>query len=91
MQAEFYNSCLSESDAHRRMIPLPKPGAPYLINKPEITSRKVAKGDYFLVLGCDGLWDEMSSDQVAEPPLPTPVCVQRPFVTAIHGLCSWSR
>ena len=63
-QAEFYNTCLNEADAHRRMSPLPKTGAPYLSNKAEVTSRKIAKGDFFMVLGCDGLWDEMSSDQV---------------------------
>jgi len=63
-QAEFYNACLSENDAHRRMMPLPKLGKPYLSNRAEVTSRRIVKGDFFLVMGCDGLWDEMSSDQV---------------------------
>ena len=26
--------------------------------------RRVAPGDQFIVMACDGLWDEMSSDQV---------------------------
>jgi len=62
--AEFYNSRIDNHEAHRRMIPLPQKAHPYVSNRPEITSRKIVQGDQFLVVACDGLWDELSSDQV---------------------------
>ena len=34
--ADFYNSCIAESEAHRRMEPLPMDGRPYLSNKAEV-------------------------------------------------------
>jgi len=58
--ASFYNDRVPDGLA--RMLPLPK--KPYVSNKTEVRMRRVAPGDQFVVLACDGLWDEMSSDQV---------------------------
>jgi hypothetical protein len=33
-------------------------------NKAEVRMRRIAKGDQFVIVACDGLWDEMSSCQV---------------------------
>lgn len=38
---------------------------PYLTHKPDIFRYKLDKSDKFLVLACDGLWDVMSNDEVA--------------------------
>merc|ERR1711865_31938 len=58
--ASFYNDRVPDGLA--KMMPLPK--KPYVSNKTEVRMRRVAAGDQFIVMGCDGLWDEMSSDQV---------------------------
>lgn len=58
--ASFYNDRVPDGLA--KMLPLPK--KPYVSNKTEVRMRRVAPGDQFVVIGCDGLWDEMSSDQV---------------------------
>jgi len=57
--ARFYNERVPDGLA--KMIPLPK--KPYVSNKAEVRVRRVAKGDQFVIVACDGLWDEMSSDQ----------------------------
>merc|ERR1711998_516413 len=56
----FYNDRVPDGLA--KMLPLPK--KPYVSNKTEVRMRRVAPGDQFIVMACDGLWDEMSSDQV---------------------------
>eukprot|EP00658_Telonema_sp_P-2_P064186 TRINITY_DN5307_c0_g2_i7.p1 TRINITY_DN5307_c0_g2~~TRINITY_DN5307_c0_g2_i7.p1 ORF type:complete len:246 (-),score=51.38 TRINITY_DN5307_c0_g2_i7:200-937(-) len=58
--ASFYNERVPDGLA--KMLPLPQ--KPYVSNKTEVRMRRVAPGDQFVVLACDGLWDEMSSDQV---------------------------
>lgn len=58
--ASFYNDRVPDGLA--KMLPLPK--KPYVSNKTEVRMRRVAPGDQFIVMACDGLWDEMSSDQV---------------------------
>merc|ERR1711959_243305 len=57
--ARFYNERVPDGLA--KMIPLPK--KPYVSNKAEVRMRRMAKGDQFVIVACDGLWDEMSSDQ----------------------------
>ncbi|KAI7855786.1 phosphatase 2C-like domain-containing protein [Circinella umbellata] len=37
---------------------------PYLYSKPLVTHHKLEKGDKYVVLGTDGLWDELSWDSV---------------------------
>lgn len=37
---------------------------PYLESKPLVSSHKLQKGDRFIILGTDGLWDELSWDNV---------------------------
>jgi serine/threonine protein phosphatase PrpC len=37
---------------------------PYLQSKPLISKHKLEKGDRFVILGTDGLWDELSWDNV---------------------------
>ena len=31
--------------------------SPYVTHVPEIFKYKISKGDKFIILGCDGLWD----------------------------------
>jgi len=57
--ARYYNERVPDGLA--KMLPLPK--KPYVSNKAEVRIRRVAKGDQFVIVACDGLWDEMSSDQ----------------------------
>ena len=38
--------------------------------------RRVAKGDQFVIVACDGLWDEMSSCQVHGPEIQLKVIVR---------------
>ena len=35
--------------------------SPYVTHKPEIFKYKLNKNDKFLILGCDGLWDVINS------------------------------
>jgi serine/threonine protein phosphatase PrpC len=58
--ARFYNERVPDGLA--KMLPLPK--KPYVSNKTEVRMRRVAPGDQFVIVACDGLWDELSSDQV---------------------------
>lgn len=37
---------------------------PYLESKPLVSQHKLQKGDRFIILGTDGLWDELSWDNV---------------------------
>lgn len=37
---------------------------PYLSSKPLVSHHKLRKGDRFIILGTDGLWDELSWDNV---------------------------
>ena len=37
---------------------------PYITHKPEIRKFKLSKSDRFLVLGTDGLWDEIKEKDV---------------------------
>ncbi|ORX94005.1 protein serine/threonine phosphatase 2C [Basidiobolus meristosporus CBS 931.73] len=37
---------------------------PYVTAKPEIMHHQIAEGDEFLVLATDGLWDELTNDEV---------------------------
>lgn len=57
--ARYYNDRVPDGLA--KMLPLPK--KPYVSNKAEVRIRRVARGDQFVIVACDGLWDEMSSDQ----------------------------
>jgi len=57
--ARFYNERVPDGLA--KMLPLPK--KPYVSNKAEVRMRRVARGDQFVIVACDGLWDEMSSCQ----------------------------
>jgi len=41
-------------------------GGRYVISDPEIQVHRLKKGDDFLILACDGLWDTITNDQVAE-------------------------
>lgn len=59
---EFYNTCVGEDQAHRRLLPVPDPKHPYISNRADSTLRRAVQGDYFLIMACDGLWDEMSND-----------------------------
>jgi serine/threonine protein phosphatase PrpC len=38
--------------------------SPYVTHKPEIFKYKLKKNDKFIVIGCDGLWDVMSNQDV---------------------------
>jgi len=58
--AELYNPRM---DASHKVLPLPGKGKEYIINFPEVTVRKVSRGDSFLIVGCDGVWDEMSNHE----------------------------
>ena len=44
------------------MLPLPTIN-PYISTKAETKQRQIVQGDQFMIMACDGLWDEMSSDQ----------------------------
>merc|ERR1712159_207269 len=57
--ARFYNERVPDGLA--KMLPLPK--KPYVSNKAEVRMRRVARGDQFVIIACDRLWDEMSSCQ----------------------------
>jgi len=57
--ARFYNERVPDGLA--KMLPLPK--KPYVSNKAEVRMRRLTRGDQFVIVACDGLWDEMSSDQ----------------------------
>lgn len=57
--ARYYNERVPDGLA--KMLPLPK--KPYVSNKAEVRMRRVARGDQFVIVACDGLWDEMSSCQ----------------------------
>ncbi|GES75570.1 protein serine/threonine phosphatase 2C [Rhizophagus clarus] len=39
---------------------------PYLIARPEVTYHKLTENDKFLVIATDGLWDELSNEEVIE-------------------------
>lgn len=57
--ARYYNDRVPDGLA--KMLPLPK--KPYVSNKTEVRMRRVAAGDQFVIVACDGLWDEVTSDQ----------------------------
>ena len=49
---------------HANPPPSPSHWHPHQVsNKAEVRMRRVAKGDQFVIIACDGLWDEMSSCQ----------------------------
>jgi len=60
MCAEFYNANLPPGPP--RMLPLPDV-RPYISTEAECMRRQLTQGDQFVIIACDGLWDEMSSDQ----------------------------
>lgn len=41
-------------------------GCPYITAEPEVTWRVVQPGDEFLILACDGIWDNLSNSQAVE-------------------------
>ena len=46
------------------MLPLPSPGRTYISNIAEVTVRAIQPGDAFVIVACDGLWDELSNHEV---------------------------
>ena len=58
--AELYNPRM---DASHKILPLPQEGRPYISNIAEVTVRKIQPGDSFVIVACDGLWDEMSNHE----------------------------
>lgn len=61
--AELYNP---KMDPSHKVLPLPQAGREYISNFPEVTVRKISSGDSFLVVACDGLWDEMSNAEAVQ-------------------------
>jgi len=57
--AQFYNDHLPRGPP--KMLPLPR--KPYISTIAETKRRQIVQGDQFLIIACDGLWDEVSSDQ----------------------------
>lgn len=58
--AELYNPRM---DASHKVLPLPSDSNPYISNFAEVTVRKLEPGDSFIIVACDGLWDELSSHE----------------------------
>lgn len=58
--ADFYNRNIPRGPP--KMLPLPT-SRPYISTQAETKQRKITQGDQFLIMACDGLWDEVSSDQ----------------------------
>lgn len=58
--AELYNPRM---DAGHKVLPLPSDSNPYISNFAEVTVRKVQPGDSFIIVACDGLWDELSNHE----------------------------
>jgi pyruvate dehydrogenase phosphatase len=60
--AEFYNRHIPRGPP--KMLPLPH--RPYISTKAETKRREIVQGDRFMIIACDGLWDEMTSDQAVD-------------------------
>jgi len=58
--ADFYNRNIPRGPP--KMLPLPTT-KPYISTQAETKRRQIVQGDQFMIMACDGLWDEMSSDQ----------------------------
>lgn len=58
--AELYNPRM---DANHKVLPLPTESKPYISNFPEVKVRPVQSGDSFVIVACDGLWDELSNHE----------------------------
>jgi len=58
--AELYNPRM---DASHKVLPLPADGREYISNMAEVTVRKLKAGDSFVIIACDGLWDELSNHE----------------------------
>lgn len=43
-----------------------RPLKPYVSGEPDIFCRQVSEDDYFIVLGCDGVWDKITDDIAVE-------------------------
>ena len=50
--------------ASSQVLPLPSPGRTYISNIAEVTVRAIQPGDAFVIVACDGLWDELSNHEV---------------------------
>ena len=60
---EFNFHEFSKEHGFRRSIP--QFTGPYITHEPEIQVFELTDQDRYLVLACDGLWDEMSRKQAA--------------------------
>lgn len=58
--ADFYNRNIPRGPP--KMLPLPTT-RPYISTQSETKRRQIVQGDQFMIIACDGLWDEMTSDQ----------------------------
>jgi len=58
--AELYNPRM---DPNHKVLPLPSPGRTYISNIAEVTVRAIQPGDAFVIVACDGLWDELSNHE----------------------------
>ena len=58
--AELYNPRM---DANHKVLPLPSSKSPYISNVPEVRVHPIAAGDSFVIVACDGLWDELSNHE----------------------------
>ena len=58
--AELYNPRM---DASHKVLPLPSSKSPYISNVPEVKVHPIAAGDSFVIVACDGLWDELSNHE----------------------------
>lgn len=60
---EFHEHSFSSIYGYRR--PYPAFNGPYITHSPEIITIPLTKADKFILLGSDGLWDEISKEEAA--------------------------
>merc|ERR1719198_1303904 len=52
-------------DPSHKVVPPPQAGKTYISNIAEITVGNIEQEDKFMIIACDGLWDEMTDHEAA--------------------------
>mmetsp|Transcript_20937 Transcript_20937/g.54072 ORF Transcript_20937/g.54072 Transcript_20937/m.54072 type:complete len:424 (+) Transcript_20937:19-1290(+) len=50
-------------DDRHKIKPLPSKDRPFILNEAEVTVHKMNEHDHYIIVACDGLWDEMTNDE----------------------------